>query len=923
MPYVQPGPSDIMPFRALAETLPNGLRVIVVPTGFPDLVSLQIPVQTGSRNEVEPGKSGFAHFFEHMMFRGTRRFPPEAYQAVLTRAGASHNAYTTDDYTNYHTTFGKDDLESILEIEADRFMNLEYGEPEFRTEARAILGEYNKSAADPLTKLLEVQRDHAFTTHTYRHTTMGFIADIEAMPEQYDYSRLFFKRWYLPQYTTVIVAGDVQPEATLELVRKYFGSWAQGEAAPVAIPGEPGHRGPLAVHVPWTTATLPWVTVAVHGPAFSTAAPDFAALDTLFDVFFGETSDLYQRLVEREQVVDQLFPWHGSNVDPGLFTVLARVKRLEDTSYVRDQVMEALGQARGRPIDERRLEDAKSNMRYSFARTLDNTESIAATIARFVRFDRSYDTLNALFRRYASLTTADLFEAAKTYVSDARLVQATLAEEAPPPALAVAPSVPAPAPVPVPAFPVITKPSASTLLRFKLLFTAGSAHDPAGKEGLAALSAAMISEAGSQQQRIDEITRALFPMAGSFHAQVDREMTVFTGVIHRDNVDRFLAVVLPQLKEPGFREDDFARLKAVQRNALVQDLRSSNEEELGKERLQANVFAGTPYGHPVAGTVSGIDALTLDDVRAFAAGSYTQARLALGIAGKFPEAAADRLRDGLARLPAGSAGAAAPIAGRRPDGLDVEIIEKETRSTAISFGHPLEVRRGHPDFAALWLARTWFGEHRASHGRLFQRLREVRGLNYGNYAYIEAFPRGMYQFQPDPNLGRRAQLFEVWIRPVAPEHGVFALKAALWELRRLIDRGLSPDAFESIREYAIKSLFVLTKTQDQQLGYALDSSWYGMGDFVETMREGLRAVTREQVNGALRRHLSGSDLSVVMIAKDAAALREELLSGAFTAIHYDSPKPEDVLAEDREIGALELGLTPERVRVTPVEAVFA
>src|SRR5450830_1864690 len=118
--------ADLLPFKATEKTLANGLKIIIVPTGFPNIVSLQIPVQTGSRNEVEPGKSGFAHFFEHMMFRGTKAWPPEKYQEVLTQVGARQNAYTTDDYTNYHTTFSKEDLERMLLIEADRFMNLDY-----------------------------------------------------------------------------------------------------------------------------------------------------------------------------------------------------------------------------------------------------------------------------------------------------------------------------------------------------------------------------------------------------------------------------------------------------------------------------------------------------------------------------------------------------------------------------------------------------------------------------------------------------------------------------------------------------------------------------------------------------------------------------------------------------------------------------
>ena len=425
-----PDPSDIIPFPAHETTLANGLRVIVVPTGFPNLVSLQIPVQTGSRNEVEAGKSGFAHFFEHMMFRGTERFSPEAYQDIITRTGARQNAYTTDDYTNYHMTFAKEDLETVLDLEADRFMNLKYSEEDFKTEARAVLGEYNKSASDPLTKLIEVQRDHAYTTHTYKHTTMGFIADIEDMPNQFEYAKTFFDRWYRPRYATVIIAGDVEPAATVKLVEKYWGAWEAGEHPEVVIPQEPPQGAPVAAHVPWPTATLPWMSVGFHGPAFSETGKEYAAMDVLLDLLFGETSDLYQRLVEREQVVDQFFPYLPSQQDPGLATLFARVKKLDDMAYVRDAIMETVALARAEPVSSERLAEAKSHARYAFARTLDNSESIASTLARFVRYRRSFDTVNALFRVFDSLTPDDLHAVAKRYFRDDNVVITTLSKEA-------------------------------------------------------------------------------------------------------------------------------------------------------------------------------------------------------------------------------------------------------------------------------------------------------------------------------------------------------------------------------------------------------------------------------------------------------------------------------------------------------------
>jgi zinc protease len=919
---------DLLPFEAAEKTLPNGLKVIVVPTGFPNIVSVQVPVKTGSRNEVEPGKSGFAHFFEHMMFRGTAAYPPEKYQDIVTRSGARQNAYTTDDYTNYHTTFPKEDLETILKIEADRFQNLSYPESAFKTEARAVLGEYNKNSANPISKLFEVQRDSAFRVHTYKHTTMGFIKDIEDMPNQFEYSKTFFSRWYRPEYTTVIVAGDVKPEAAFRLVEKYFGGWKRGTHG-VTVPAEPPAEGPVYAHVPWPSDTLPWVTVAFHGPAFSETKKDLPAIDTLFDLSFGPTSDLYKRLVEQEQKLDGLFPNVGITEDPELVTVAARLKKGTDAVYIRDEILRTLAALRDAPVDRKLLEEAKSNARYSLARTLDNTETIASILARFVRLRRSYGTLNAYYRLGETLTPTDLLAAARTYLTDANLVVTTLSQEPMPEAMAATPKLArfesaAKSAAAGPELAIVTQPSPLPRLDVKLLFTAGSAHDPKGKEGLAALTARMIAQAGSKDRRIDEIRKALFPMAGSFDAQVDREMTTFTGVIHKDNWAAFFDMVLPQLTDPGFREEDFRRLKDAQMNALVQNLRNSNEEELGKERLQELVYRGTPYGHPALGTVAGLDAITLDDVKDFAKKAYTRAALTVGVAGDAPQALLARIKTEAGKLGAGPAIATPEgVDGRRPNGVEVDIVKKETRATAISFGFPIAVTRAHPDFAALSVARAWLGEHRSSSSHLYQRIREVRGMNYGDYAYIEAFPRAMSRFFPDAGLARRAQIFEIWIRPVVPQNAHLALRIGIRELDRLVNDGLTEGEFQMTRDYLMKNAYLLTSTQDHQLGYALDQKWYGLPDYVETMRANLSKLTRADVNAAVKRHLQTKDLSIVMITKDAEGLKEKLVSDAFSPITYDGEKPKELLDEDKVVGARKLDIRPEAVTITPVDDVFA
>jgi zinc protease len=940
---VQGRAGDVLPFNATERTLPNGLKVIVVPTGFPNLISIEIPVQVGSRNEPEPGRSGFAHFFEHLMFRGTPDTPPARFRQVMSKAGARDNAGTGDDTTHYYATFSKDSLEEVVALYADMFQHLSVSEADFKTEARAVLGEYNKNAAEPTEKLFEVQREHFFRVHTYKHTTMGFVSDIEKFPDLYDYSRVFFERWYAPQYTTVVIAGDVAADRVLPIVEKYWGGWKTSTPPAVTIPKEPPPAGPLYAHVPWPADTPPYVTVAFPSPAFSETTREWASMQLLAGLYFGPTSELYKKLLVTEQKVDVFETELPRSVDPSLFTVLARVKDPADAVYVRDQILATIAASRAGSVPANRLAEAKSHDRYSFARTLDSTERIAAVVSRYAAYGRAYDTVNQYYRTLETVTAADLQSAARRYFTDAGLIVTTLSKAALPPGIDKARALDTVTPAAV--FPLASVPpappgaieapkQAATIrsvlqksvlpqLSVKLLFAVGSAHDPAGKEGLAALTAAMIARAGSRSLTIDQIDAVLYPMAGSFVGRADKELTTFTATVHRDHWAEFLSTVLAQLVDPGFRAEDFRRVKTVQMNALVQDLRSNNEEELGKERLQVNLFRGTPYGHVALGTVAGLDLITIDDVKRFASTMYTTSSLTVGVSGDAPPEMIRALEGGVARLPTGPAAPRVAVEGRVPSGIEVEIVQKDTRSTAISFGFPIEVTRTHPDFAALSVARAWLGEHRISSGRLYQRLREVRGFNYGDYAYIEAFPRGMFQFYPDPNTARQRQIFEIWIRPVVPANAHMALRIAIYELQKLVDNGLTPEQFETARGYLMNNVYVMTARQDQQLGYALDARWYGTDEFTSFMRGALQRVTLDQVNAAVRRHLGTRNLSVVCITKDAEALKDALVSDRFSAVHYDAAKPADVLAEDQVIGAMKLAVGPERARITPVAEVFA
>ena len=546
-----------------------------------------------------------------------------------------------------------------------------------------------------------------------------------------------------------------------------------------------------------------------------------------------------------------------------------------------------------------------------------------------MRYRRSFETLNELYRVYDSLTPADLEAAARKYVADERIVVTTLSKDPLPASISQTPSLASFAPsaatsTKAEALNLLVQKSALPQLSIKLQFAAGSASDPKGKEGLAALAAQLVTDAGSRDMRIDEIQRAFYPMAASFSAGVDREITTFTLRHPPRQLEEVLRRRAPHAPVPGLRDDDFKRVKDSVTNALKQDLRADNEEELAKERLQQNLFAGTPYGHPTLGSLASIESITPDDVRAFWKAAYTRANLVVGLNGDVPDELVARLEKELGQLPAGAALTPPPgVTARRPNGIEVEIIQKDTRATAISFGLPIEVTRSHPDFAALYLARTWLGEHRSSTSHLYQRIREVRGMNYGDYAYVEAFPGGMFAMLPNPGVPRRSQIFEVWIRPVVPVNAQMALRIAIHEVDKLITEGLSQADFEATRGYLMKNVFVMTATQNQQLGYALDSKWYGIPEYTAFMREKLAKLTLADVNSAIRKHFSAKDLSVVIVTKDAKGLADQLIADGFSTITYDAPKPKELLEEDKVIGARKLGIKPENVKITPVDEVFA
>jgi zinc protease len=422
------GDDKILPYPIYQHKLDNGLNVVTIPYDSPGLAAFYIVVRVGSRNEVEEGVTGFAHFFEHMMFRGTDKYPRDKYNDVLKAVGAGANANTWLDRTIYHMTGNAEKIETMFEIEADRFMNLHYSEHDFKTEAGAVKGEYTKNYASPYEQISEELVNTAFDKHTYKHTTMGFFKDIVDMPNQFEYSKKFFDRFYRPEYATIVVVGDVKSDNINQLAEKYFGQWKKGNYDP-AIPVEPEQKGTRFTHLQ-NSSIPPYLSLNYKSPAFSDKTIDMPALDILSTILFSQNSELYKKLVIDEQKTRYIGGSTEDTRDPYLISIESSLYKQEDMQYVKDEIVKAIENVKNNGVDKKILEDTKSYLKYSFAMRNVDPDVIANSVAHYVYLTGDPESLNRLYSMYGMVTVDDIIKVAKKYFVPEHLTIATISPAA-------------------------------------------------------------------------------------------------------------------------------------------------------------------------------------------------------------------------------------------------------------------------------------------------------------------------------------------------------------------------------------------------------------------------------------------------------------------------------------------------------------
>lgn len=416
---------DIFPFETRRVELDNGLRAYLIHAGSPGMLAYVSVVRTGAREEVEEGVTGFAHFFEHMMFRGTEKYPN--YDGVTESFGANRNANTSQDRTFYYIVAGSEYLEQIVDLESDRFQNLSYSEPAFRTEAGAVLGEYQNNAYSAFSVLDRAVREKIFTRHTYRHQVIGFEADVRDMPNQYQYSLDFFRRFYRPENVVLMVVGDFDFDEAESLIREYYGGWEPGYVEP-AIPVEPRQTGERRDAVTYPGRTLPLLTVSYMAPAWSATDRTAVALELLGGIAFGSNSELYRKLVIQERRLQALQGGFFLSRDPDFIQVLAMVSDPAEVEAMEAEILAEVERFKTELVDEKTLADTKSAARYGFLMGLEAHLNVANAVSRAIVNTGELEAINDYYRTLESITPEDLREAARRVLTEDRRTVVTLTQ---------------------------------------------------------------------------------------------------------------------------------------------------------------------------------------------------------------------------------------------------------------------------------------------------------------------------------------------------------------------------------------------------------------------------------------------------------------------------------------------------------------
>lgn len=411
----------IPPIQYQQRTLPNGLHVISVEDHASPNVAVQMWYHVGSKDDPE-GRSGFAHLFEHLMFKSTKHMHAEQFDRLTEDVGGANNASTSSDVTNYFEVVPSNHLQTLLWAEAERLSNLNVDEGNFKSERAVVQEEYRQSVlANPYGKFFNALDPHSYTVHPYKRPTIGSIEDLDAASLQNVID--FHQTFYRPDNATLIVAGDFDPKQLDAWVDEYFG-WIPHPATPIpqVTVTEPARKKDMRYTLTSETAPLPAVAITWLTPPATDSADNIPLQVAAALLSRGNSSRLYQSLVYRHQVAQAVGADADSRTGPSLFTAYAIVASGHEPAEAEKLLHEEIIWLSTQPIPAEELEKVKTQLLTAELKQRQTAQGLAFALGQASLIDGNAERANTDLAALQNVTEADVHRVLQKYITGARSV---------------------------------------------------------------------------------------------------------------------------------------------------------------------------------------------------------------------------------------------------------------------------------------------------------------------------------------------------------------------------------------------------------------------------------------------------------------------------------------------------------------------
>jgi zinc protease len=891
---------SVPPLGYTERTLANGLRVYTMRDTGTANVAVHVWYDVGSRDD-PPGRSGFAHLFEHMMFKATRNVPPETFDRLTEDVGGFNNASTADDYTNYYAVVPANHLERILWAEAERMGSLVVDQAVFASERDVVKEEFRQRIlASPYGRLFGLYLVQTFyDKHPYGRPGIGSIEDLDAAT--IDDVRAFHATYYRPDNAILVISGNFDPAQADRWIDAYFGPLATPKRPiPRVTVAEPNRTAPKDVTA--YAPNVPLAAVTLSFPGLDSKSPDIAALTVLDGILSsGESSRLYESLVYRQQVANEAGTTWDAPRGPGMFTAYAILAAGKSPDEGIAALSAELARLRDTPVTAAELDEAKNELLVQKIGERETANGRAFELANSVLTYGDGRASSRILNEIQAVTAADVQRVARTIFDDkARVAIRYLAEDAkdkgrPGDTIVSAPGIvatpitltKAEVPVtvlapegerrPIPAagaavtaqFPapaektlanglrviVASKPGLP-LLSADLRVLAGSAADPKGRSGTAAFAADLLTK-GTKSRSATDIARAVESLGATLSATAGSDTSSVSLSTRSDRAADAFGIMADVAIRPTFAAEELDRARTMTLDDLSVALKQPGG--LASRAMTRLVFGDAPYGGVT--TPASVKALTRADIAGFHASQYRPDNAILVIAGDVGEAEGFALAEaafGAWAKPAtpkpARPNSAAAASGTRVIAIDLP----KSGQAAVSMGLR-GLARADADYFPALVASVVLGGGYSS--RLNQEIRIKRGLSYGAGASLSA------RMAPGP-ITATAQ--------TRNDAAVQVAELMTAELKRLGAEGLSQDELTARSATLIGGFGRTVETTGGLAGSLTNLAAYGLPlSKLQSYVADVAAVTPAQVKAAASRYFDPAKANLV-VAGDAAVFFDAL-----------------------------------------------